>query len=252
MSRTVPVISAMWPAGWATPTSTSRWRTSRAIPGWSLASTTSKPPEARCRGRAAPTTAALPRLPGSAGGPRRPAGVHVGVECGRALRVLVVLLPPDLALDPGERQSCVRANMVSAGSCRPSLSVAMLRRIIQHTAVLYMRVSLGKCVPVRWSCGLLSADELQVPAERSVGRSLVAGGDEVEQQAADDGQPKAGERRIVRCFGVEPRGHGAREQPVERRLAVGAARVTLEEEAFEWAQGRIAERRPEPLRHVRR
>src|ERR687898_1161014 len=108
MSRTVPVISAMWPAGWATPTSTSRWRTSRAIPGWSLASTTSKPPEARCRGRAAPTTAALPRLPSSAGGPRRPAGVHVGVECGRALRVLVVLLPPDLALDPGERQSCVR------------------------------------------------------------------------------------------------------------------------------------------------
>jgi hypothetical protein len=30
------------------------------------------------------------------------------------------------------------------------------------------------------SCGLLSADELQVPAERFVGRSLVAGGDEVE------------------------------------------------------------------------
>src|SRR5918993_1275510 len=122
MSRTVPVISAMWPAGWATPTSTSRWRTSRAIPGWSLASTTSKPPEARCRGRAAPTTAALPRLPSSAGGPRRPAGVHVGVECGRALRVLVVLLPPDLApAGVDHEDGSVATGVAAVGADRPDV-----------------------------------------------------------------------------------------------------------------------------------
>src|ERR687897_1893749 len=122
MSRTVPVISAMWPAGWPTPTSTSRWRTLRAIPGWSLASTTSKPPEARCRSARRRRPQRCRDCRAQRGGPRRPPGAHVGVECGRALRVLVVLLPPDLApAGVDHEDGSVAVGVAAVGVDRPDV-----------------------------------------------------------------------------------------------------------------------------------
>src|ERR1700757_769535 len=82
-----------------------------------------------------------------------------------------------------------------------------------------------------------SADEVDECSSRRVDAGVVVGGDEIEQQAADDGQTEACKCRIDGSVYLgQPCVDGPRQHACVRLLALRASRVALEEQSLERTQ----------------